>query len=172
MISPDIGSVLVGNGANAMAKLLGIGALFAEESGKPKFGTLPISLGGTGSTTAEGVLQNIGAAAAEHIHTIDDIEDISAATGYIKIGSIAICWGNAGASNMSGARSISVNFSHFSSAPTIVATPYCTAAGAAGHTLSAHITSVSATAASIRLLSTYTSSLSVGARWIAIGAAK
>ena len=172
LISPDIGSVLVGNGANAMAKLLGIGALFAEESGKPKFGTLPISLGGTGSTTAEGVLQNIGAAAAEHIHTIDDIEDISAATGYIKIGSIAICWGNAGASNMSGARTISVNFSHFSSAPTIVATPYCTAAGVAGHTLSAHITSVSATAASIRLLSTYTSSLSVGARWIAIGAAK
>ena len=76
LTSPDVGSILVGNGTTAMTKLLGTGALFAEESGKPKFGTLPISAGGTGSATAEGALQNIGAAAADHQHTVDDIEDI------------------------------------------------------------------------------------------------
>lgn len=157
--------------SDAMVAMLGVGALFAEESGDPQFGVLPVSGGGTGGNTPETAREGIGAAASEHNHSVSDITDVSVASGYIKLGSMAICWGNVGASSMSGSRTVSISFTHFSSTPTIVACPYCTASGAAGHALSAHVLSVSASSASVRLLSTYTSSLSVGARWIAIGPA-
>ena len=157
--------------SDAMVAMLGVGALFAEESGDPQFGVLPVSGGGTGGNTPETAREGIGAAASKHNHSVSDITDVSVASGYIKLGSMAICWGNVGASSMSGSRTVSISFTHFSSTPTIVACPYCTSSGAAGHALSAYVLSVSASSASVRLLSTYTGSLSVGARWIAIGPA-
>lgn len=169
--NPAEGSMFKAGSEDAMIAMLGVGALFAEERGNPKFGVLPVSGGGTGGNTQEKAREGIGAAASVHEHSVNDMSDLNVTSGYIKIGSMAICWGNVGASSMKGARTASVSFTHFSSTPTIVACPYCTNEGAAGHALSAHITSVSASSASIRLLSTYTSSLSVGARWIAIGPA-
>lgn len=169
---PAVGSMFKAGAEEAMIAMLGVGAIFAVESGAPQFGILPVTAGGTGGDTAEAARQGIGAAATEHSHAVSDITDMSVASGCIRIGAIAICWGNISSGSMSGAKTVTANFSHFSSTPTIVATPYCTTPAASGYALSAYILSVSATSASIRLSSNYTSSLSVGARWIAIGAAK
>lgn len=45
------GALLKGNGTDAVEMVSGVGAVYAEESGDPKFGTLPVSMGGTGRTS-------------------------------------------------------------------------------------------------------------------------
>lgn len=52
MVSLDNGSIAVGDTTNGIKGLKGTGALFASTEGLPQFGTLPISAGGTGGTTA------------------------------------------------------------------------------------------------------------------------
>lgn len=47
------GALVKGNGANAVGEVIGSGALYAETSGSPQFGTLPVSCGGTGVATLE-----------------------------------------------------------------------------------------------------------------------
>lgn len=42
------GSIPVGNAQNSMKEIVGIGALFSTEHGKPEYGILPVNLGGTG----------------------------------------------------------------------------------------------------------------------------
>ena len=44
------GSVLVGNDNEPVRELSGTGALFSSSTGQPEYGTLPVSLGGTGLT--------------------------------------------------------------------------------------------------------------------------
>ena len=58
--SLDSGSILTGNGTEAVGTLSGTGALHAQAAGSPVFGTLPINCGGTGATTLEGLRANIG----------------------------------------------------------------------------------------------------------------
>lgn len=166
------GSILSGNGSSTFTELLGIGALFASEEGKPNFGTLPVNLGGTGATDAANARKNIAAASEDHDHKFADITDVSTSDGYIKLGLYAICWGNITVSSMNGARSASVSFSHFSAMPMMAVTAVCATSGAAGTSISAYITALSASSATIRFLSSYTGSLSVGACWIAIGKSK
>ena len=58
--SNDNGAILVGAGTNPINGLSGTGAVYAQTSGSPTFGTLPINCGGTGANTLEGLRANIG----------------------------------------------------------------------------------------------------------------
>lgn len=53
--SPTSGGLLKGNGVNACSVVRGTGALYSPSAGNPQFGTLPVSMGGTGVTTVEGL---------------------------------------------------------------------------------------------------------------------
>lgn len=59
MVSIDKGAIVTGDATNGVTGLLGTGALFAEVSGVPKFGTLPLKYGGTGATTAANARINL-----------------------------------------------------------------------------------------------------------------
>lgn len=59
MVSISKGGIVIGDETNGVAELLGTGAIFAEASGAPKFGTLPIKYGGTGATTAAAARTNL-----------------------------------------------------------------------------------------------------------------
>lgn len=48
------GGLLKGNGTDAVTTLTGTGAVYATTSGSPKFGTLPVTAGGTGQTKLTG----------------------------------------------------------------------------------------------------------------------
>lgn len=58
-IAIDAGALVIGNEENGIAGLVGTGALHATESGAPKFGTLPITAGGTGATNADAARSNL-----------------------------------------------------------------------------------------------------------------
>ena len=53
------GSVGMGDATNGVKGINGTGALYATTSGAPSFGTLPISAGGTGATTAAAARTNL-----------------------------------------------------------------------------------------------------------------
>ena len=53
------GSVVIGDATNGVKGINGTGALYATTSGAPSFGTLPISAGGTGATTAATARTNL-----------------------------------------------------------------------------------------------------------------
>lgn len=59
MISLAEGALAIGDATNGVAGLLGTGALFADTSGIPQFGTLPLTAGGLGATTAQGARDNL-----------------------------------------------------------------------------------------------------------------
>lgn len=54
------GSILKGNGTGVVQEMLGTGAVYAQSTGNPTFGTLPINCGGTGATTLDAARQNLG----------------------------------------------------------------------------------------------------------------
>lgn len=49
--APSHGGLLKTNGSNAFMSIRGTGALYAATAGYPVFGTLPVSMGGTGATS-------------------------------------------------------------------------------------------------------------------------
>lgn len=51
--SPTSGGLIQGNGANACSVVRGVGALYSPSAGAPQFGTLPVSMGGTGVSTLD-----------------------------------------------------------------------------------------------------------------------
>lgn len=53
------GSVVIGDATNGVKGINGTGALYATTSGAPSFGTLPLSAGGTGATTAAAARTNL-----------------------------------------------------------------------------------------------------------------
>ena len=53
------GSVVIGDVTNGVKGINGTGALYATTSGAPSFGTLPLSAGGTGATTAAAARTNL-----------------------------------------------------------------------------------------------------------------
>lgn len=53
------GSVIIGDATNGVKGINGTGALYATTSGAPSFGTLPLSAGGTGATTAAAARTNL-----------------------------------------------------------------------------------------------------------------
>ena len=162
------GGILRGNGTSVITSILGVGALFAETSGSPEFGVLPASCGGTGYDNIDDFKNSLNINVEK---AFTDLTDCAIGSGTIKIGNVRITIGSVSAVSMKGAITKSISFSGFSSAPIVVASPYCTATAASGYALSAYIMSVSTTSASVRVSSNYTSSLSVGLRWIAIGVA-
>lgn len=54
------GAILVGDGTEPIVGMVGTGAVYAQTSGSPTFGILPINCGGTGANTLEGLRANIG----------------------------------------------------------------------------------------------------------------
>ena len=69
-------AVLTGNGTSAINQVsTSPGALYATTAGgAPSFGTLPVSCGGTGATTASNALSNLGlTATAAELNTLDGI---------------------------------------------------------------------------------------------------
>ena len=59
VIAIAAGSVVIGDATNGVKGINGTGALYATTSGAPSFGTLPISAGGTGATTAAAARTNL-----------------------------------------------------------------------------------------------------------------
>lgn len=56
------GALITGNGTGAVGQLTGTGAVYAESTGDPQFGTLPVSCGGTGVTTLAQLKEDMGLA--------------------------------------------------------------------------------------------------------------
>lgn len=69
MVKVDKGSILVGSDTDGVNELSGIGALYAATSGAPQFGTLPLSAGGTGATTAANARTNLEVYSKSEIDT-------------------------------------------------------------------------------------------------------
>lgn len=59
MVSIDAGGIVIGDSTNGVSALKGTGALYATTSGAPKFGTLPLSAGGTNATSAADARTNL-----------------------------------------------------------------------------------------------------------------
>lgn len=57
--NPKAGGLLKAKGAEACESLLGVGALYSENSGSPAFGTLPVTMGGTGVTSLESLSEQL-----------------------------------------------------------------------------------------------------------------
>ncbi len=67
--APATGGLLKGNGSGAMGVVRGEGALFSPTYGEPRFGTLPISMGGTGQTSMAGLASALASQGLSHIVT-------------------------------------------------------------------------------------------------------
>lgn len=63
------GGLLKSNGNDAVGTVLGVGALYSETSGSPKFGTLSVPMGGTGAATFAngGIVKSAGTGAMTSI---------------------------------------------------------------------------------------------------------
>lgn len=59
MVEIAAGSLVIGNAENGVSGLQGTGALYSATAGAPQFGTLPLSVGGTGATNAAGARTNL-----------------------------------------------------------------------------------------------------------------
>lgn len=78
MVSIEKGAIVTGDSTDGVSGLLGTGALFADVSGVPKFGTLPIKAGGTGATTATVARTNLDVySKSETDNKIDEVTTVS-----------------------------------------------------------------------------------------------
>ena len=73
--SNTAGSILIGNGTDPVGELNGTGALYAGTSGNPEFGTLPVSCGGTGTTTLDALKSAMGLANGGFVASATEPED-------------------------------------------------------------------------------------------------
>lgn len=72
------GSVVIGDATNGVKGINGTGALYATTSGAPSFGTLPLSAGGTGATTAAAARTNLDVySKGETNNKIDEVTTVS-----------------------------------------------------------------------------------------------
>lgn len=75
------GSVVIGDATNGVKGINGTGALYATTSGAPSFGTLPISAGGTGATTAATARTNLDMySKGETNNKIDEVTTLAYST--------------------------------------------------------------------------------------------
>lgn len=81
MSSPTSGGLIKGNGANACSIVRGTGALYSPYTGNPIFGTLPVSMGGTGVTNVE-ALRNLAGGIEIGEYTGDDTSCRFISLGY------------------------------------------------------------------------------------------
>lgn len=89
------GSVLKGDGENAIAMISGVGALYASTENDPKFGILPAALGGTGVSSLALLREAIGLG--------DDEGALSIENGGTGATSVAGARNNLGLGNTDGA---------------------------------------------------------------------
>lgn len=81
------GSVVVGDAANGIKGVNGTGALFATTSGAPSFGTLPLSAGGTGATTAAAARTNLDVYSKTEVNSkIDEVTTLVYSTTLVSSG--------------------------------------------------------------------------------------
>lgn len=86
------GSVVIGDAVNGIKGINGTGALYATASGAPSFGTLPMSAGGTGATTAATARTNLDVySKGETNNKIDEVVTLAysttlAQTGWVQSG--------------------------------------------------------------------------------------
>lgn len=79
------GSVVIGDATNGVKGINGTGALYATTSGAPSFGTLPISAGGTGATTAATARTNLDVySKGETNNKIDEVTTLAYSTTLAK----------------------------------------------------------------------------------------
>lgn len=77
-IAITAGSVVIGDATNGVKGINGTGALYATTSGAPSFGTLPISAGGTGATTAVAARTNLDVYSKGEINNkIDEVTTLA-----------------------------------------------------------------------------------------------
>ena len=77
-IAITAGSVVIGDATNGVKGINGTGALYATTSGAPSFGTLPISVGGTGATTAVAARTNLDVYSKGEINNkIDEVTTLA-----------------------------------------------------------------------------------------------
>lgn len=75
------GSVVIGDATNGVKGINGTGALYATTSGAPSFGTLPLSAGGTGATTAAAARTNLDVySKGETNNKIDEVTTLAYST--------------------------------------------------------------------------------------------
>ena len=80
-IAITAGSVVIGDATNGVKGINGTGALYATTSGAPSFGTLPISAGGTGATTAAAARTNLDVySKGETNNKIDEVTTLAYST--------------------------------------------------------------------------------------------
>ena len=81
------GSVVVGDATNGIKGVNGTGALFATTSGAPSFGTLPLSAGGTGATTAAAARTNLDVYSKTEVNSkIDEVTTLAYSTTLVSSG--------------------------------------------------------------------------------------
>ena len=78
--SPTSGGLIKGNGANACTVVRGAGALYSLSAGNPQFGTLPVSMGGTGVKTLDALRDLVGGIA------IGEYTGNNASSRFIELG--------------------------------------------------------------------------------------
>ena len=54
------GALLKGNGTDPLQEISGTGALYADTNNVPQFGVLPVTCGGTGASTVNGIRSALG----------------------------------------------------------------------------------------------------------------
>lgn len=75
------GSLMVGNTENGVAGLNGTGALYASTLGAPQFGTLPITAGGTGATSAAAARTNLDVYSKKEVgEKVDEVTTLAYTT--------------------------------------------------------------------------------------------
>lgn len=80
MSSPTIGGLIKGNGTEPCGIVRGMGALYSPSAGNPKFGTLPVNMGGTGVTSFASLRNSLG------IISIGEYTGDSASYKFINLG--------------------------------------------------------------------------------------
>lgn len=75
------GRLIIGNNENGIAELEGTGALYADTLGAPKFGTLPLTAGGTGATTAVAARTNLDVYSKKEVsEKVDEVTTLAYTT--------------------------------------------------------------------------------------------
>lgn len=69
------GGILLGNGTDPVSELVGTGAVFAQNSGSPQMGTLPVNCGGTGTNTLSALKDALGLTNSGFVVTSEQPED-------------------------------------------------------------------------------------------------
>ena len=90
MVSLGQGSLVIGDTTNGISELTGQGALYSLTAGAPQFGTLPVSVGGTGGATAQEARNNLDVYNKQEVNDkVDEVTTVAYTTTLSASGWIA-----------------------------------------------------------------------------------